>query len=389
MLKVLEFVRVLDRGGVETFIFNNLREMDRTDMDISFLVTRNVIEPHEETVISLGCNKVVLELKFQNIQVLKQIERLVKMILFFRKNHYDVIHFHSIGPYLNSSIAILAAKIGRIPVRIIHSHIAIPDELMTNSQKIKRKIGWFLNSRLGTHFVACSDLAAKYAYPPKLADKVIYIKNAANTEKFFYSEAIRNKVRSQIGIKDEILLGSVARLAKFKNHDFMLKIINLLCKEEYKFKYKLILIGGEIEDEPDVKNDIESFINKNGIESSVIMYGQSNKVAELLNAIDIVLMPSQYEGYPIVGIEAQCTGVKLIASDTITKELRVTENCYFISNNNAYEWIDKIVQLSEEIDSKDYNRKDMREYIKSQGFDTKITAKQLNDLYHDINGENF
>ena len=376
-IKVLQFVRVLDRGGIESFILNNLAEMDLKLFQMDFLLTRNQMEAYDDVVASLGCNKVILEMKYEKVQFIKHLERFFKLYRFFKKSDYDIVHFHSVGPYLLSSVSILAAKLGGVPCRIVHSHLSKLDSQIYGMQKLKRFVGCNLNAKWGTCFLSCSDNAAAYAFPKKLINdnKVIHIKNAVNFSEFYYDEQVRKIWRLKLGLDDKYVLGCVARFARFKNHKFMVQVLEAVLKK--KENVVLFLVGGEIANEPNVKKELEDYIKDRGLEKQVIFYGEADNVMELINAMDVFLMPSFYEGYPIAGIEAQCTGVQILASDHITESLKVTDNCHFLSIKDSIEnWANAVIECNQ-----GYERKDMQQCVREKGYDVKDTAMQLQDLY--------
>ena len=196
-----------------------------------------------------------------------------------------------------------------------------------------------------------------------------------NFFKFYYDEQVRKKWRLKLGLDDKYILGSVSRFAGFKNHRFMIQILEAVLKR--KENAVLFLVGGEIANEPNVKQELIDYIKGKQLEKKVFFYGEADNITELINAMDVFLMPSFYEGYPLAGIEAQCTGIQMLASNYITESLKVTDNCHFLPIENSVEkWATAAIECNQS-----YERKDMRQCVREKGYDVKNTARQLQNLY--------
>lgn len=280
-------------------------------------------------------------------------------------SNYDCVHIHS--DVANRLLLFgLASKQAGVKKIILHSHASDVDG---NNRTIKKLIH-ILTRRflinIGTDFVACSDLAAKWMFPNIANIKII--NNGVNVNEFKYSLDVRKQVRDELYIENKILLGHVGRFAYQKNHEFLIKIMRSLDLS----KYKLLLIG----EGPD-EDKIKELIKKNGLENNVIMYGTSNRINQLMQAMDIFLLPSFFEGLPIVGVEAQTCGLPTIFSDLITKEAKLVKDVSYIPINDKdiNSWIEKIEEYSK------IQRRDNSDIIKSKGFDIKSTLDSFYELY--------
>ena len=196
------------------------------------------------------------------------------------------------------------------------------------------------------------------------------LNNAIDTEKYICNDCIKNKKDKELCIDEsQIVLGNVGRFYHQKNHQFIIDVFY-----EYKKRVPsavLILVG-----DGDLKNEILEKTNKMNIDDSVIFTGVRSDIPELLNAFDLFIMPSFYEGLPVSAIEAQASGLKCLLSDTITKEVDITGNVEFMSlKKSPKEWAEKIVLMLP------YERKNTQQKIIDAGYDIKSTAEWLTDFY--------
>lgn len=382
-IKIGEFVRVLDRGGIESFIINNLSVMNREGFDIVFILTRNKEEAYDDAVKKLGCRKesVVIKNEYGN-GLKKSIESFIAFYKYFRLNHYDIVHFHAISPGVANAMVIFAAKFAHVKRIVLHSHMGIPVSDIRHVSRIKWLIGRKLISIFGTDYVSCSDLAEKYAFSPSELRKKnhILIKNGIDLDRFRYDESVRDAWRKQLGFSDKYIIGSISRFADFKNHTFMIDILEecLNIREDVI----LFLVGGEIEGQDYVLEDLKRKVKKKGLSDKVVFYGESHNVPELLHVMDVFLMPSFREGFSIASVEAQCTGIKFIASDKVTGMMRLTENYMVLSlEAGAQKWAKLATTCNN-----GYERKDCSRIIAEQGYDIKDTAKDIEKMYNSVLG---
>ncbi len=179
-----------------------------------------------------------------------------------------------------------------------------------------------------------SKLAGISEFGKKAVDsgKVIVIPNAIDTKKYFYDGDKRNRKRFELGLQDYFVVGHIGRFHPQKNHKFLLEIFK--CIKEKQEKSKLVLVG----DGP-LRSQIENQIQKLGIEDSVMLLGSRSDVPEILQAMDVLVFPSLYEGLPGVVLEAQAAGLPCIVSDTVTEEVAITNLVKYLSlKREPYYW---------------------------------------------------
>lgn len=366
MVRVLNIVECMQAAGIESYIMNVYRNLDRDKIQFDFWVTRNQEEFYDKEIKKLGGRKFTtdrLNEKNTLIRILKESKDLYNFLV---KNHYDIIQVHTGTPL--RVFYLIAAKKAGVKMRIYHSHSAEvygPHKGLA----LKKKIFGVLKKLIphnATHLFACSKAAAKWMYPLKVQDKVKIINNGIILEKFIYNEDIRKKYREEFGVNDKIVIGHVARFNNQKNHKFLIDLMNQLSKETSQ--YVLWLIGtGEL------KNEIKNKVNELHLEKLVNFLGVRDDVNKLMQAMDIFVLPSNYEGLPVVGIEAQAAGLEVLFSKNITEEVKIIPNAKFLKLD-INEWKNEIINFIPQ-------SRDTQKYVIEKEYRIEDTVKKLSYIY--------
>lgn len=229
------------------------------------------------------------------------------------------------------------------------------------------------SKKYATDYFACSELAGRWLFGDKTFEqgKVTIINNAIDLDKFKYDEKIRKDKRKELGIKDDTLvIGHVGRFVAQKNHTFLIDIFNELHKKE---KNSILLLIGQ----GPLMDEIKQKVDLHGISDSVKFLGQRDDVNELYQVFDVFLLPSLYEGLPVVGVEAQATGLLCELSSDMTKETKVLNTTRFISLDiSAEEWSSIILNNYSK-----FKRHDTKEEITKNNFNIMKEASKLEDKY--------
>lgn len=316
-------------GGVESVIMNYYRHLDHTKVQFDFICDEDSTRIPYDEIKKLG-GRVFLVPKYQKLpKYLKALEDL------FRKNKYRIVHSN-----VNtlSVFPLYAAKKAGVPIRISHSHST------SNAREWKRNIIKNIlrpfSKKYATDYFACSELAGRYLFGDKAFDqgKVKIIHNAIDLDKFKFDSNARKKLRKELGITEKtIVIGHVGRFVKQKNHDFLIDVF-----KEYHAKSpdsKLLLIGtGPLEEK--IKAKVEKF----NLSDSVLFLGQREDTNKLYSVMDVFCLPSLYEGLPVVGVEAQASGLPCVLSTKIDNGVKISEECIF--KNINYDMIDFIKKLN-------------------------------------------
>lgn len=378
-IRIAEFVRLLDAGGIESFVVNNISRMERSGLRFDFIVTREKDEFYDNMLREMNVKKRVIPLRheYSKNKILKVVDSFLKSYIFFKANRYDIIHFHAISPGIASAAIVFAARLAGIKKRIIHSHMGQPTNEIVGVQRIKWIIGRYFVSMNANYYFACSDMAERYAFSPMAVKRrgCLFIKNGIDSKKYKYDPIMREEYRKALSINDSCVIGCVARFVDFKNHVFMVQIL----KEALKLRSNIVLVfaGGIVEGEEKTYEKILDTIKRERLEDKVLLLGTSKDVPKVLNAMDVYLMPSKREGFSISAVEAQCAGLKLVASDRVSKMTCITDNYITVPlSESAKTWAKIVVTCND-----NYQRYDKSEMIKRKGFDIDQTAMELRSNY--------
>lgn len=257
---------------------------------------------------------------------------------YLKLHNYNTVHIHSEVAYKHFLYA-LAAKIAGVEQIIVHSHSSSIDGNNKGLKYFCHIILRTLVNKLGTDFLACSEPAAEWMFTKKTlnSSRFRFLHNGIAPNSYKFSMIKRNEKRKDLGITTNVVLGHVGALKKVKNQERILDII----KDINDSNYKLILIGDGEDKEKLVKKAKEF-----GIESQVLFLGSRTDVADLLQAIDVIVFPSFFEGIPMALIEAQATGIPVVASDTINKAIKINSNIRFVSLEEGNSiWIEAIKEV--------------------------------------------
>lgn len=362
MKRVLQIGMTDNLGGIENYLINYYRHIDKSKIQFDFINIYPNDLCFQDELINGGSK--VYKVSSYYRHPIKYIKELKKIII---DNNYEIIHCN-----MNSAVMLyplIAAKMSGAKVRIAHSHNASSDKGLIKS--LLHNINRHFIPLFANKFFACSDKAGKWFYSKKILNSNNYyvIKNAVDTEKFKFNKKVREEKREELKIeKDTLVIGHVGRFNKQKNHTFLIDIFNELHKVNNNSKLILVGIGP-------LYDSIKEKIIKLKIENSVLMLGQRNDVNELMQAMDVFVLPSLYEGLPLVGVEAQSAGLSCIFSDSITREIDLLEFNSFIELNSN-NWV-------RELNLKRVNikRNECAEKVLRMGFDIAIESKKIEQIY--------
>ncbi len=359
LIKVLQIGATNNLGGIENYLINYYRNIDKELVMMDFVNMYDKICFQDEI---LGNGSKIYNIVDYKKRPFKYIRELKKILI---DGEYDVLHFN-----MNSAIflqPLIAAKIAKIPVIIAHSHNSSSDKgfLKELLHRIMKKfIPIFSNT-----FFACSDYAGNWFFSKKIlrSNNFYIINNAIETQKFEFNEEIREKMRKEFNIdNDEIVIGHIGRFNKQKNHEFLIKSFKIAL--ESNLKLKLILVGTG-----PLKEKIESLVKKMNITDNVIFLGQRNDVCNCYQVFDIFALPSLYEGLPLVGIEAQASGCRCLFSDRITAKLKITDTVKYLSIDSYDEWVREFI--NEKINLK------KRKSVNLSNYDIKTNVRRICEIY--------
>ena len=372
-LRVLQVGMTRNLGGIETYLIEQFRHRDKSKIDYDFVnITGEYSICYEDEILASGSKifKVVSRHKNPLLHYWQWFN-----ILLQNKGVYDVIVLNTNS--LEYVFPLVLGKIFGIPVRVIHSHNSGFENKQGLARRLlvgmnKKLLAWSANLRF-----ACSQFAGQWMFKDN-PYHVIY--NAIDIHKYDADLLVREETRNALGLHTELTLLHVGRFSYQKNHSFLLDIF----KEVHRIQPdSVLLLVGDTTEESEFLTEVKRKIKAYGLENVVRLLGRRDDVNKIMQAADVLVMPSFFEGLTVVGIEAQASDLPLLLSDTVTKELGLLPSTQFISlEAGPTAWAEAIVN------SKQHNRQSRYEELKAAGYDigneTERVEKLLIDAYHEL-----
>ena len=350
----------INYNGVTDSILQYVKAMDKTDMQIDILsaVASNsqVVDEFER----IGC--AVIRLENRNKHTIQYVIQLAKLI---RKKKYDIVHVH--GNSATLAIDIIGALIGGCKNRIAHSHST------SCMQKTADRILRPLFNQVYVHGFACGENAGKWLFGNR---KFTIIPNARNLKTYCYNQQNRKKIRERYKLYDAFVVGHIGGFNESKNHKFVLECFKeILNRNENS---RLLLIGSGV-----LYAEIKEYAKQLEIYEKVIFTGSINNVPEMLSAMDIMILPSLYEGMPLVVLEGQASGMPCFLSDCITRECSMTDLVFFLPLDIGSEkWADEI--LNNRGRERIHDSLNAIKKMKERGYDIEDSAAMLKKMYNSM-----
>lgn len=359
--RILQVLGRMNRGGAESMIMNLYRNIDRTKLQFDFVVHTSDKCAFDDEILSLG-GKIH---KMPRYTGRNHFEYKKCWNVFFEDYpEYEIIHGHVRS---TASIYLSIAKEYGLTT-IAHSHSTSNGKGLSS---VIKKILQIPIKKHSDYLFAASTEAGIWLFGEKSVkrNKFYILKNAINTEKFIYNKKIRKNKRNELNINDEVIIGHVGNFRKPKNHLFLIDIF----KEYHKINpNSLLLMVGE----GDLMNEVYQKVKNNNITEKVVFLGVRSDISELLQAMDVFVFPSLFEGLPVTLIEAQAAGLPILASDAITEEVKITDSISFENiQDEPAEWAKKIEEKLI------ISRTNKYQDIVDGGYDVKQTAAYLQDYY--------
>ena len=356
-IRILHIVQKMEAGGTQAFLMNLYRNIDRNKIQFDFLVEYEEKEFYDDEIISLGG-----KIYYTNFRKTLNVIKFKKTLSTILKEHpeYKIVHIHAtaIGKICTDT----AKKCG-VKTIIAHTH-------NNNAVKDWKYYPKILLRKLYTNgptdFFACSEDAGRYTFKNK---KFTVIYNAIDIDKFLFKQEVREDFRRELNIEDKFVIGNIGRLHKQKNQSFLIDIFNEIQKK--KDNAILLILG-----KGPLKNELEEKVKNLGINSKVYFLENRKDIERAYQGMDVFVLPSLFEGLGIVAIEAQASGLPVIASTGVAKEANITNNIRNIDLNEPVDvWVEAICK------AKVKNRRSIEDIIRNSKFNIKNNAKFLQEFY--------
>ena len=349
MKRILCIVGSMNAGGAETFLMKIYRKLDHKKYQMDFCVSKSEKGFYDDEISNMGGRIIHTVPKSKN-----PITSFVSIYNIVKKYNYKYIM--RVSQHSLSALELLAAKLAGAEVLVYRSSNS--STMGGGISNVLHKMFRFLPRLIANVKIAPSLPASEFMFGEKLTKRgeVIFLKNGIPLNEFTYSIEARKKIRDEINIKDQLLIGHIGRFSHQKNHEKLVKIFYEVKK--YKKDAHLMLVGtGELE--VSIKNLIHSL----KLDDSVHFMGVRKDIPDLLSAMDVFVFPSLFEGMPNVIIEAQANGVPCVISDTITSEVKICENMRQLPLDKSSDWIKAIVSAGRKSSNEN------QDHLKSYGYD--------------------
>lgn len=364
-IRVAQIIGKWVGGGVEAVVMNYYRNIDKDKIQFDFICDEDSTKIPVKEIEKFG-GKVILVPPYQKIfRYFKSLKKVLK------NGKYEIVHSH-----INtlSIFSLFAAKCAKVPIRIAHSH-STTNRKERNKNLIKQILRPF-SKVFATDYMCCSEFSGRWLFGNKEYDKanVFLLNNAIEIDKFKFNEIMRKQVRKELNIRDNtFVIGHIGRFVEQKNHTFVIDVFNEI---HIKNKDTLLLLIGQ----GPLQDKIKDKVDKLGLNDNVIFLGQRQDTNKLYQAMDVFILPSLYEGLPVVGIEAQASGLLCFLSTDMTEETKILETTNFIPLNlGAKQWCDKILK-----DVTIFNRNNGKQCMELKSFDILKEAIKLENKYIEL-----
>lgn len=359
MKRILYISHFLNVAGTESFMMNSYRRLDRKRYAIDFLIFDSAETVYTREVTANGDRLYRLPARREGL-----LKYLHALRAFFAQHatEYQVVHWCT-GNLSTIAPLVMAQRYG-IRTRIIHAHST---NCAGRHNRLLHGLNRHLLAGLCTDRLACSQAAADFFYGK---GKATIIRNGIETSRYAYNPAIRAEMRRSMGIADgEKVMGHVGRCDRNKNHRKLLDVFATAVK--MSVADRLLMIG-----QGDTETEIQAQIESLGIAERVLWIRQTNEVNRYMQAMDVFVMPSLFEGLPFVLVEAQAAGLPCVLSDTIQSDSRINSNMMFLPlSETDTAWAVAIQRLTAE------ERTDRLMTVKNAGYDIQTTIQQLEKIY--------
>lgn len=316
--KILQFPIANSYGGITHYALNNWYHMDKTRFQCDFATMSKHLD-FEDEILETG-SKIHYISCYAETDKEQFCKEFLKILV---EGQYDVVHLHT-KQWKSFLVEELCKQVG-VPKVIVHSHSTRCDN---NDEEIRReeteqhyKVRSQIDESIATDFWACSKSAAGWLFGDRIPEnKIKIMNNAIETERFIFDEKIRKEKRLEFGFMDtDFVIGNVGRLCYQKNQKFLIEAFANAFPDN--INTKLLIIG-----EGELRDELEALADELQVGDRVVFAGKRTDVNELYQAMDLFVLPSNFEGLPISVIEAVAAGLYCLVADTITNEIRVTDD---------------------------------------------------------------
>lgn len=346
-----------ERNGITNVIFNLISALKRNNIEIGYVAINNPDKNRRDVLEQMGAKLYVVPRKiYSPLSYVRTLSDISKK--------YDIVHAH--GNSATLTLEMTAAKIGGVPVRIAHSHNT------SCSMKIIDRLLRPIFYKLCNMRLACSNEAGKWLFRTR---NFYVVNNGIDTTKFKFNEARRNQIRNKLNLQNYAVIGHVGNFDNAKNHPFIFEIFKELLSLNQNVRLLLLGDGAKREEYSKMVSDLK-------LSEHVLFMGSVDNPYDYMSAMDVILMPSLFEGLPLTLVEEQANGLRCIVSDAITKEVDLSGNVRFLSLQlSGRHWAEYINRELETPVDRSISSKNAISSIDNAEYSIDILADKLMRLY--------
>ena len=346
-------------GGIEKFTFSLCNSILKEYYEYDFLSFCSIADDTKKNIKSLNGNA------YRVARYSEYFFKFLKEIFFFFRVHKDYDYIYCNASHASMIMYTMPVWIKKSPKVIFHSHTS-----NGNCKKLHKFFRILVNWRCDLR-IACSKQAAEWMYGTTKGIQIVY--NGIDTKKHKFNANVRAKLREQYQIKNERVIGYFSRFAPGKNHQFLVEIFREILK--FKEDVILLLIG-----DGELKEEVASQLGKYHLEDKAILLPFQKEIQDYYNMADIFVFPSEAEGFPLIGLEAQASGLPILMSDRISKAVACTSLATYESlDESAENWARKVLDMQANLERDKYWEK-----VCQSGFDQKDMASKITDLLQEL-----
>ncbi len=326
--RILCVLGKLKSGGVESIMFSYYKKLDKESYQYDFVYEEASDSEFPQEIIDMGAGAYCVPNISSPIAYIKEIRKIIK------NGNYNIVHSN-----LNtlSVFSLFAAATCNVKYRILHNHSTSSNK--EKKRDILKKILRPFNLIFTNKKAACSELAARWMYGNRSFEKgmVQVFNNGIDVDKFKFDPVFRDEIRKKYKVENKKIVGHVGRFVTTKNHLFIIDMFSETVKIDPESV--LMLVG-----DGELLENVKEYVNEKYLMDKVIFTGVCEDVYKYYSAFDVFVLPSLYEGLPVVAMEACACGLPVILSDQITKECAISDNVSFLPINDTECWVEKICE---------------------------------------------
>jgi glycosyltransferase involved in cell wall biosynthesis len=360
-IRILVYGLTANKGGVESFILNYVKNIPCVKLRFDFICSYQTPVYYKD-ISGISENIFIVPGRRKYFAYRKNMKTILS------ENHYDIVWCNQCS--LSDILVLKLAKKAGVRCGIMHAHNSkvmskIPVDI------ILHYINKYVIKKYANRFFACSRAAAQFFYTGDIIDSPRFkiINNAIDTEKFVFNESIRNEKRKELGIQNKFVIGNIGRFHFQKNHEFLVRVFYEIQRQ--REDAVLLLVGSGA-----LERKIVRMAESLGLKSKIIFLGQRDDISDMLSSMDVFVLPSRFEGLPMVLVEAQASSVKSFVSTAITRESAINETVAFIDLKKGPLFWAKMI-----LDGDTNTRYDRSLEMKNACYDIKTEALKLEKIF--------